>query len=360
MNWINRLRAAVAAAITQSGAKPASDAAPPDEEKTAAPASGGVNIYSAALEQMSTAIKWLIAALAAVAATMVAGSQLSSIGKLSWDDDRARLLVAVTSIAVAIALILVSIALLYRVQAPTNSDFLRLLELAAGVGMSRTDAEVRHRVEVDSSLHSGTGSLSSLMREYDAVRTEFHDLRKQEYAAEKEAVDGAGDTAAAEARLKVLAARIDVVGGRMDEYREALGYVAQLDKYLRVRERYRTTPRYVTALSILAALAFVAFAWAANPPEKPADAVAQRMVAAHLTLTDDGRKNLSQRIGKACADAATKDSGIPVVAVSSSDAGIEVIVAPSTDCPEPQRVVISSSDGTVLADNAAVTPLAPR
>jgi hypothetical protein len=51
-----------------------------------------------------------------------------------------------------------------------------------------------------------------------------------------------GDTKVAEAGLNVLAARIDVVGSRMDEFREALGYVAQLDEYLRVRRRYLSMP----------------------------------------------------------------------------------------------------------------------
>ncbi|WP_328522831.1 hypothetical protein [Kribbella sp. NBC_00359] len=319
-------------------------------------------MHAEALKQMSTAITWLIGALAAVAAAMIAGSQLSSIGRLSWDDDRSRLLLAVISIAVAIGLILVSIGLLYRVQAPTNTDFNRLRKLAAGTRRHGVAAEVRRQVEDDSTLHRGTGSLASLMTEFNTVRSEFHELKNKEYAEEKQAVGGGDDTArtAAVARRKQLAAYREVVGSRMTEYRTALLRVAQLDKYLRTRKRYRFASWTVIVLSIAAALAFVAFAWAANPADKPKDATAPRLVAAHLTLTDEGRKGLEQRLGKTCAAAAATDGGVSVVALSSSDAGIEVVIVPSTECPQPKRVVVSASDGDVVADAAAVSTASPR
>lgn len=48
-------------------------------------------------------------------------------------------------------------------------------------------------------------------------------------------------------------------------------------------------------------------------------------VAAHLRLTADGRRSLEQQLGRECAAAAGGRGGIPVVAVSSSNSGIELM-----------------------------------
>jgi hypothetical protein len=323
-------------------------------------------VQADALKQMATAVSWLIAALAAVAAAMIAGSQLSSIGRLSWTDDRGRLLVAVLSSSVAIGLILLAIGILYHAQSPTNTDFTRLRKLAAGNGLKGLDQEVCRQVADDSTLHGGRGSLGGLMRAFDEVRVGFHRLKDKGYLLELDIArtQPAAARTAKQAKLKRLVDEREVLGGRMTDYRIALLRVAQLDKYLRTKARYRRSVWTVMGLSVVAGFAFVSFAWSANPPDKPGAAAAQRIVAAHLVLNPDGRKALAPRLGEACASAAAAAGGVPVLAVSSTDSGVEVIVVPSRQCVEAQHLVISKADGDVVADQNVVpptpTPTPPR
>ncbi|MEV0792630.1 hypothetical protein [Kribbella sp. NPDC050459] len=313
-------------------------------------------VQAEALKQMSTAVTWLIGALAAVAAAMIAGSQLSSIGRLSWSEDRDRLVIAVLSISVAIGLILLAIGLLYRAQAPTNTDFTRLRKLAESSKLNRLETELRRQVADDSTLHRGRGDLASLMQSFDEVRKQFHGLKDTCYETQLEIVRAtdAETRAAKQTQLTRLEQEREVIGGRMTDYRTALVRVAQLDKYLRTRARTRRTAWAVMGLSVLAAFAFVSFAWAANPPDEPKDAVAQRIVAAHLVVSTKGKDELEPQLGSACASAAAGAGGIPVLAVSSTDSGIEVILIPTSACSYPHRVVVSRGDGEVTADNAVL------
>lgn len=339
----------------------------PERSEPAARPGPPAAVQAEALQQMSTAVTWLIGALAAVAAAMLAGSQLSSIGKLSWSQDRDRLVIAVLSISVAIGLILLAIGLLYRAQAPTNTDFTRLRQLAGPPKpkRKRLDEELLRQVTDDSTLHRGRGDLTTLMRAFDEVREQFHGLKDRCYETELEAVRATAPTerAAKQAQLARLEQEREVVGDRMTDYRIALVRVAQLDKYLRTRARNRRTAWSVMALSVLAAFAFVSFAWAANPPAKPADAVAQSIVPAHLVLTAKGQAALEPRVGRVCASAASTAGGIPVLAVSSTDAAVEVIFVPTGSCSRAHRLVISRDDGEVTADTAVLpsaTPSTPR
>ncbi|HZX01932.1 hypothetical protein [Kribbella sp.] len=221
------------------------------------------DVHAEALQQMRTAVNWLIGALAAVAAAMIAGSQLSSIGKLSWSADHDRLLIALVGVTAAVAAILIAIGLLYHAQAPTNTDFTRLTKLAAETRRWGLNGRLRRQVELDSTLHRGTGSLKALKAAFDEVRTEYHKLKDTAYDAEKAIAE------APDAEKQATAARANavraVVESRLQEYRNALLRVARVDKYLRTRRRYRITTAIVILLSIAAAFGFVAFAWAANP-----------------------------------------------------------------------------------------------
>ncbi|MBP2351929.1 hypothetical protein JOF29_003012 [Kribbella aluminosa] len=221
------------------------------------------DVHADALNQMRTAVNWLIGALAAVAAAMIAGSQLSSIGKLSWTADHSRLLTALIGVTAAVAAILIAIGLLYYAQAPINTDFSRLTKLAGQTRRWGLNGRLRSQVERDSTLHRGTGSLSALMTAFDAVRVEYHELKDAAYDAEKKiAAAPDEETRAAAAKLNAVRA---VVDSRLQEYRNALLRVARVDKYLRTRRTYRVTTAMVILLSVAAAFGFVAFAWAANP-----------------------------------------------------------------------------------------------
>lgn len=343
-------------AATGGGPAVASSAARQQDEKKepSAPAKATVaSVYAPALQQWSTAFTWLIGALAAVAAAMIAGSQLTTIGRLSMETDRGRLTLAVVGLVVAVGLILVAIGLLFWAQTPSNTNFQQLSEIARGEGPRRIGKDVRAQVAADTALNRNTGSLALLMDALAATREQYYPLRKEQYDA---ALAAAGATAEADKReyeqlRDVAAAKLNVVNGQLDQYLTALQRVSQLTSYLRSRRRYRLVSCVVMFLAALSTLGFVTFAWAANPPEQPDDAEAaapQQPVAATLRLTATGRDVLAGTLGASCADSATK-AGIAVIALSSSDSGIDVVVIPSAACPTSAAVTVSHAQGTVTA-----------
>ncbi|MGZ0152941.1 hypothetical protein ACXJJ3_38190 [Kribbella sp. WER1] len=344
-----KLRSRLGSGLQALGARLAPAARPAAEpEVPAKPAESASvdrgDVHADALNQMRTAVNWLIGALAAVAAAMIAGSQLSSIGKLSWTADHSRLLAALIGVTAAVAAILIAIGLLYYTQAPINTDFARLTKLAKNDRRWGLNGPLRKQVAGDSTLHRGKDTLQNLKTAFESVRIEYHRLKDAAYDAElKLATTPDEQTRAGAATLN--AQRV-VVESRLQEYRNALQRVARVDKYLRTRRRYRVTTAIVILFSVAAAFGFVAFAWAANPADRQQDAVQQRAVAATLTLTDAGRKDLERQLGTACATAATA-SGVPVIALTSSGAGVEVVLVPGTACPQPVRLTVSSSDGAV-------------
>lgn len=317
------------------------------------------SVYAPALQQWSTAFTWLIGALAAVAAAMIAGSQLTSIGQLSSDTEQHRLTLAIVGIVVAVGLILVAIGLLFWAQTPTNTDFLQLTEIAAGTSDRGIGARVRRQVEADTALHRNTGSLSRLMDAVATTRAHYYPLRQQRYDAALAAAGATTDTTRREhERVRDLAAaQMEIVNGQLDQYLTALQRVSQLASFLRARRRYRVVSWVVMVLAALSTLAFVTFAWAANPPQERADteaAVAQQPVAATLHLTADGVQALTDDLGSGCASAAGANR-IRVVALSSSDAGVELVVVPSAACEAPAHVTVSAAQGTVTA-SAPILP----
>ena len=362
MSWLGRLvragrRIMGAAATNGAPSTPLPSAEREDEKKEPpAPAKAPItSVYAPALQQWSTAFTWLIGALAAVAAAMIAGSQLTTIGRLSTDTDQDRLTLAVVGIVVAVGLILVAIGLLFWAQTPSNTDFEQLIEIAQGEGLRGIGARVRAQVAADTSLNRNTGSLALLMAALAATREQYYPLRQEQYDA---ALAAAGATTEADKRAQeqlrdLAAAKLKVVNGQLDQYLTALQRVSQLTSFLRSRRRYRLVSWVVMFLAALSTLAFVTFAWAANPPEEPADAEAaapQQPVAATLRLTAAGRDALSDRLGATCADTAAK-AGIAVIALSSSDSGIDVVVIPSAVCPTSAHVTVPSAQGAVTAAN---------
>jgi len=366
MSWLGRLvragRQVMGAAATGGAPSVASSSATQRDEKKepSAPAKAPVaSVYAAALQQWSTAFTWLIGAMAAVAAAMIAGSQLTTIGRLSTDTDQGRLTLAVVGIVVAVGLILVAIGLLFWAQTPSNTDFEQLIEIARGEGPRRIGERVRAQVAADTSLNRNTGSLALLMAALAATREQYYPLRNEQYDA---ALAAAGATIETDKRAHeqlqdVAAAKLKVVNGQLDQYLTALQRVSQLTSFLRSRRRYRLVSWTVMFLAALSTLAFVTFAWAANPPVQPDDAEAaapQQPVAATLRLTAAGRDVLADRLGASCADTATK-AGIAVIALSSSDSGIDVVVIPSVACPTSALLTVSNAQGTV----AAAKPVLP-
>lgn len=329
---------------------------------TAATAGGGggsagdaapVNPFAREDEQLLTSVKWLIGALAAIAALLVAGTQLSDVGQLTWPDDRVRMIAAGVTVVVVLVCVVVSLGLLAWVQTPgPGSDIERLQEIAR----TRRPVEVLESVSRDSAYHRGAGDLDTLL-----LRLE--EASEQHYAAKAEVVRArlaaAGEVVPGQAVLEVGVAQ-DRAAARTAAYanlRDGVRRTSQLDRHLRIGGRARRVSAVVLGLSLLSALSLVVFAWASHPPADPAaeaDALPARPVGATLVLPE-GEDLWADRLGEACADRARLD-GVPVVALATSEDGVEVVTVPSEDCPEPVRVLVAVDEGTVVVDEQVEQP----
>lgn len=126
---------------------------------------------------------------------------------------------------------------------------------------------------------------------------------------------------------------------QMDTFRTGAQGAAYLRSHLLTERRATLARTVVITLSFVAAIAVVAFSWAANPSsdEVATEATPPQPVSAvlRLTSTDDV---WGSRIGADCADAARSPSGIPVIATSSDDRGVAIVTIPGGPCTKPAQV----------------------
>lgn len=318
--------------------------------KDAAPTAPTGNPFADRNTQALSTLTWLVGALGAVATLMVAGTQLTSIGRLTWEDDRPRLLAAGIAVTVAVVLVLVAVGLLtWATMPPRLSDLERLDDLAA------TDAggAVASSVARDSSYHRGTGSLPALLAALSDARARYYAAKARLTAAELEAAREDDDAARTglDARAARLRAEVAVLGSRNDDLRLGARAAAHLDNHLRTRGRAVRVSWWVLATAAVVAVCLVVFAWAANPPEEPAGAdaaVPPAPVAAVLLLASD-EDVWDDRLGGDCAAAARGD-GVAVVALAADDDAVTVLVLPGDDCADPVEVAVPRDEGTVTAE----------
>ena len=343
-----------AAAGGTAGPTPGSTAtkASPAGEKAGGASGEPGNPFAEANTQYLNSIKWLIGALAAIAALLLAGTQLSDVRELSWPEDRIRILLAGGTFTVVLLSVVVAVGLLAHVQMPgRGSDLARLKKIV----QEGQDHEVVRSVDEDSSYHRGTGSLANLLAKVAETSTEYYQARDDAItarlaaAADPESTPLAKTKEAAEATLSV---RSEIYA----RYRLGLRQVSQLDGHLQIASRAQRVTKIVLVLTWISALCLVGFVWAANPPGAPADkALDPAPVAAHLRLTSDGEV-WAQRLGAGCAEAAAEDAGIPVIALSSATGGVTVMVVPSEVCPDPVQVTVAAGEGTVTPDEVVELP----
>lgn len=298
-------------------------------------------------EQYLTAIKWLIGALGAIAAVLVAGMQLSSLGELSWPEDQARLLLAAGAFAVVLLCVVLALGLLAWVHMPEKgSDLDRLDHIVA----TKDPAKVLNAVSRDSSYHRGKGQLGDLLTAMDAASTAYYQAQDTLTSARLAA---AGEQPPDRVRNESVEQARALVQVRSESYgrlREGARRVSQLDRHLRIAGRARGVLAGVLLLTMLSAMSLGVFSWAAHPPDRTPDpdhAVAARPVSALLLLSADDAV-WEDRLGAGCVQAA-RDGGVPVVALSSSAEGVEVLVLEGGECAEPRLVLVPTDAGTVRA-----------
>jgi hypothetical protein len=207
--------------------------APPDAPSVAPP-----DALDRANERFRDAAKWLVASAAAVGAALIAGSQVSSIGRLplGWptSDVTARLWVALLGTVLGLAAVVYAMWTAVRVLVPAS----------VLVG------------DLDDAWNRTGGPLGPVVAFFRR-----HDKYLQGFASPAEII-------AARARLigALDAARITARTNEIADLDARIAAIERMANHEALKERFRGCLRRLVGAAAVAAVGIVAFAWAANPP----------------------------------------------------------------------------------------------
>jgi hypothetical protein len=343
-NWFRQLLSW----LNKSGTAADAGAATPAKPAAAAPA----NPYQPAADRLRQTTTWLAGTLAGVAAIMLAGSQLSSIGSISFATDGARLIVAVVSAAVAIAAVGCAVYVLTNIQMPSEGTLGQIRKAATD-----SDSRLAKLAAEDSGLRNGRDTLTEFLDEYEEVRRRQCNAERDVQSAmdsceEARTKQEQADASSALAAAKEHQLREDT---RIAELRPHMETLAQLASYLSLKDRFSAGRLKIFGAALLAAASLVCFAWAANPSQPKASAavtVPQSPSAGRLLLTSKGKSQLDLVLGRACATSAATPAGVAVLALAATGGSYDVVVVPGGSCPKPVRVMISADLGQVVAMRA--------
>lgn len=249
------------------------------------PDPGGIQ---AAIDRYRDLAKYLITIFAAVGGVLVAGTQLASIGELSFDDEPDRVVAVIGGLVLAIGSIAAVVALALRVLRPVEMTF---DEVCA-------DPKLRAELEARPWLLGGARSLGEVRENIDT--TALTDADRETWLGVSDAV---------------------------------VAYAA----YLRARAAFEATWWPLLGAGVVGVIGITAFTWGANPPEHAANGpvVEPTPVAVRISLTADGRKALSGAIGARC-------TGRPVsgLAIGGSPSKPKVVTVPQGPCKAAQFVLV--------------------
>jgi hypothetical protein len=262
-----------------------------------------------AVDYLRGNVKWTLVAFGAIGTTLLAGSQLSNLGKFEWNEPR--LWIALLFAALALG------AAAYAVRCALAVAYTGYTEL-----YSLETADIKY-VERNSALLQGFESIQALRRAYEkCIRDRHRDLTADEK-----------DPAALE-NNEIWFAYLD---GLVDD---VLSYIRH-DRVRRQVERSRTE---LTWASMIAAVSLVGFAWAANPKVEQRVVVLKAVAAeARLKLTEAGKKVLEPVLGAQCIASGMID----IIALDAAAAKHDVISLKTKDCPVA-RLTIDDALGSLL------------
>jgi hypothetical protein len=262
-----------------------------------------------AVEQLRGNVKWTLVAFGAIGTTLLAGSQLSNLGKFTYNDPRLWIALLCAIIALGAASFAV-----YAAQSVASTGYTELNSLAA--------ADIAY-VERNNALLEGFKTINAIKKAYEDCIATRH----------KHLVEGAA---------------IDVLKSDKSTYLYLDGLVDNVLSYIRynrVRQQVEGSRRQLTWASIFAAAGLVGFAWAANPASDHGTIVLQAPASlARLTLTEAGKKTLAPMLGATCA---TLDR-IDIIVLNVTTAGSEAITSKTKDCPLV-RFTVSDTMGKLSA-----------
>jgi hypothetical protein len=280
---------------------------------------------ASASNQIQVTAKWIIAAFAGVGAALIAGLQLTGLGKL----DFVEFLIAVAGLALALAAVLVAIWAVSKVLTPPE---ILLDELPEFVGdLTRKDVTL---------LKGQAADLGTLLTRFK-VMEEASRLRWE--AVERKR--NAGKVAAAEVAEKEAEAKDE----QYESLEDAVAFLRHLALNQKVRKAFRDMWPWLVGTVIAVAIGVVDIAYLTNQPEDtptPAPhttkAVGQTPVGVRLVLTPEERKILAPKLGKKCPT-----SPLWGLAVGGRPVALDVVTLPTPRC-RSVRVMVTPAAGIVI------------
>ena len=263
------------------------------------PAQGDSSGVGTAIERYRDLAKYLVTIFAAIGGLLVAGTQLSSIGALTWEQNCDRIVAGGVGFIIGIGSVVWIIWSVLSVLGPVE---VTLDEIVENDDMS---AAINERQEL-------LGPFSSVAELRDVL---LGDLLSGEQRVELKGVAESIVDHAGFDRVKALfeAARIKMLVG-----------------------------------AVLGTIGIVAFAWAANPPKsETADPIVRPLpVEVSLRLTAEGRDLLSDAIGRDCK------GEISALSIGGTEDMPRIVTLPLNGC-KPAQFSVPSDWGTVSSTRAA-------
>jgi hypothetical protein len=194
--------------------------------------------FSSAVDQMHATAKWVIGIFGAIGAVLVAGTQLSSMGQLAYNDER----LGIAVLAFAVGLISVGFVIWHAARVLTEGHVTRdFLERA-----SYTASDC-----LDINEYASGYSINALLKGYDddiKARNTLYDADRERDLTPNEIE-----------QVKELNGRIQYLGG-------AVRQLAAAAHYNEVCKLFRSAIRTIFIAGAIGAIAMGIFAWAVNPP----------------------------------------------------------------------------------------------
>jgi calcineurin-like phosphoesterase family protein len=246
------------------------------------------------VEQLRGNVKWTLLAFGAIGTTLLAGSQLSNLGKFQYGDLRLWVALGFALMALGAAAFAVNAALKVAYTGHVDIDDL--------------DDDDHAYIRRSTGLLAGYDSAEQIKLQYvDRVNKRFAHLNEGASLETLEIDD---------ATLAFLEELIDTI----------LSYV----RYNRIMRASQDARRKLFGSSIIAAIGLVGFAWAANPATEQQTIVLQSPTSpAKLALSESGKRTLAPVLGAKCVAL----PAIDILLLSVTAAGSEVVTLATKDCP---------------------------
>jgi hypothetical protein len=290
----------------------------------------------AGIDRLRDTAKWLIGAYAGVGAILVAGLQLTSLGKV---EDDTRVWLAIAGAAAALLAVTLGIGAIARVLAPVS--VVDEEDLGA-------NSDMQTLTESDELWLKGMApDLQTLRTEYAQALTAYQAARAAAVPPSPEA-----DEAKANARATMLA-----LFDPLDRMRKQV-------LFNKVQNRFKNAKRLLLLSSLVVAAGVIAFAWAANPSDddqaeaKTESSGPELAQPSPVTLWIDPERKSLDPLRKALGDTCALDQ-VKALAVGGSPGHPEVITLPQDNC-NAVRFTVTSAVGIGLASEAPIPRTSSR